>query len=62
MCGEIKMCRCSEICPFYKIFEKASKIKEESETVQHLKSAKTELISALKSVMKDVIKQLSKKK
>lgn len=59
---EKNVCRCSEICPFYKIFEKMGKIKKESETVKHLESAKSELIAALKSAIKDVMKHLKKQK
>jgi len=44
-----KKCRCEEISPFYKLFEKINEKKQTDEVLKHLINAKEELVNALKS-------------
>jgi hypothetical protein len=46
-----KKCRCEEICPFYKLFEKINEKKQTDEVLKHLINAKEELVNALKSFL-----------
>ena len=53
---EKNTCSCSEICPFYKIFERIHKAKKKSETVEQIKSLRKELLKTFQAVIKDLTK------